>query len=232
MQKNVYFPMLFAVLGFSFVIMFHECGHFIAAKLCGLNVPVFSLGFGPALFKIFFYNTTFQIALIPLGGYVSFDPILFSLLPFLKQTIIIFAGIFANIILAFALILFCYEDEKKHFFATFWYVIRNLQALTAKVLLKGNEEKILVGPFGIMRGMSQSYKENLCVYFLSIALLSLNVALFNILPLPLLDGGKFVQITIDAIFGPQPALVIFLISLFLLYILITVVGNLQTKKAQ
>lgn len=231
MRKNEYFPIVFAMLGFSFVIIIHEFGHFLAAKLCGLGVPVFSLGFGPALFKIFFYNTHFQVSLIPLGGYVSFDPTAFSLIPYMQQVIIVLAGIFANIIFSYIVILFCYRNKNQNSLVSFFYVLTHVQELSTKTFLRGNENKAFVGPFGIMSGIFESYKESICTYFLSISLLSLNLALFNVLPLPLLDGGKFVQITVDAIFGPQPILVIFLISLFLLYVLITVVGNLQARKA-
>jgi len=232
MKKGEYFPLVFSILGFSFIIIIHEFGHFLAAKWCGLEVSVFSLGFGPALFKIFFYNTSFQISLIPLGGYVSFDPVAFSLISYVKQVVIVLAGIFANIVFAYMLILFCYKDKKAHSFFTFFYVLSHIQELSSKTFLKGNENKAFVGPFGIMYGISESYKEDLCTYFLSLSLLSLNLALFNVLPLPLLDGGKFVQITVDALFGPQPGLVIFLISLFLFFILMTIISNLTVEKAE
>lgn len=58
------------VLGIGLVIFVHESGHFLAARLCKVRVHVFSLGFGPRLLAWRRGHTTFQIAAIPLGGYV------------------------------------------------------------------------------------------------------------------------------------------------------------------
>jgi len=60
--------MLVLVLGV--VIVFHELGHFIAAKLVGVRVEVFSFGFGPRLFGVRRGPTDYRVSLIPLGGYV------------------------------------------------------------------------------------------------------------------------------------------------------------------
>ncbi|MBK7877551.1 MAG: site-2 protease family protein [Planctomycetes bacterium] len=58
-------------LGIGGVIFLHECGHFFAARWCGVRVECFSLGFGPKLFGWKRGPTTYQLALLPLGGYVK-----------------------------------------------------------------------------------------------------------------------------------------------------------------
>jgi len=58
------------VLGIGLVIFVHEAGHYFAARLCGVRVHVFSLGFGPRLFAWRRGHTDYQIAAVPLGGYV------------------------------------------------------------------------------------------------------------------------------------------------------------------
>ncbi|HIG10229.1 MAG: RIP metalloprotease RseP [bacterium] len=58
------------VLGIGLVIFVHESGHFFAARWCGVRVHVFSLGFGPRLMSWTRGHTTYQIAAVPLGGYV------------------------------------------------------------------------------------------------------------------------------------------------------------------
>ncbi len=58
------------VLGIGLVIFVHEAGHFMAARLCKVRVVVFSLGFGPRLFGWRRNGTDYQIAAVPLGGYV------------------------------------------------------------------------------------------------------------------------------------------------------------------
>jgi regulator of sigma E protease len=53
------------------LIFFHELGHFFAARLCGVGVEKFSLGFGPRLFGKKVGMTDYRISAIPLGGYVK-----------------------------------------------------------------------------------------------------------------------------------------------------------------
>src|SRR5262249_5252851 len=62
-----------AGLGLGLVIFIHELGHFAVAKWCDVHVQTFSIGFGPALPGCSFQygETTYKIALFPLGGYVK-----------------------------------------------------------------------------------------------------------------------------------------------------------------
>ncbi|WP_320169349.1 RIP metalloprotease RseP [Maridesulfovibrio sp.] len=53
------------------LIFFHELGHFLAARMLGIGVKTFSLGFGPRLAGITWGSTNYRLSLIPLGGYVS-----------------------------------------------------------------------------------------------------------------------------------------------------------------
>src|SRR5512133_1556024 len=53
------------------LIFVHELGHFIAAKLLGVKVVRFSIGFGPRLFGFTRGETEYRIAALPLGGYVK-----------------------------------------------------------------------------------------------------------------------------------------------------------------
>jgi regulator of sigma E protease len=63
-------PFIFVL---SIVVFFHEFGHFIIARLCGVKVLVFSIGFGPELAGFFDrHGTRWKISAIPLGGYVKF----------------------------------------------------------------------------------------------------------------------------------------------------------------
>ena len=53
------------------MVLVHEFGHFAVAKLCGIRVEVFSIGFGKRLFGFRRGDTEYQIAAVPLGGYVK-----------------------------------------------------------------------------------------------------------------------------------------------------------------
>lgn len=60
---------LYGILCLFFLIVFHEFGHFIAAKLFGVKVESFSIGFGPVLLHRTVRGTDYRLSLIPLGGY-------------------------------------------------------------------------------------------------------------------------------------------------------------------
>lgn len=59
-----------AVIGLGFLILAHEFGHFIVAKLTGMRVEEFSLGFGRYLVSKRIGETIYGISALPLGGYV------------------------------------------------------------------------------------------------------------------------------------------------------------------
>ncbi|GAA7234342.1 RIP metalloprotease RseP [Helicobacter pylori] len=60
-----------AVLILAFLIFVHELGHFTIARICGVKVEVFSIGFGKKLCFFKLFGTQFALSLIPLGGYVK-----------------------------------------------------------------------------------------------------------------------------------------------------------------
>jgi regulator of sigma E protease len=63
-------PFLFVL---TIVVFFHELGHFLMARLCGIKVLVFSVGFGPEIAGFYDrYGTRWKISAVPLGGYVKF----------------------------------------------------------------------------------------------------------------------------------------------------------------
>ncbi|MGN8445829.1 RIP metalloprotease RseP [Helicobacter pylori] len=60
-----------AVLMLAFLIFIHELGHFTIARICGVKVEAFSIGFGKKLCFFKLFGTQFALSLIPLGGYVK-----------------------------------------------------------------------------------------------------------------------------------------------------------------
>jgi len=62
---------IIAILMFSFIILFHEFGHFIVAKLNHIDVEEFSLGMGPCLLKKVYHGTQYSLRLLPIGGYCA-----------------------------------------------------------------------------------------------------------------------------------------------------------------
>jgi len=107
---------LIALLVLSVLIFFHELGHFTAARLLGVQVDVFSIGFGKRLWTKKIGKTEWSLSAIPLGGYVkmkgqddadptkkSYDPDSYNAKKPWQRIIILLAGPFANFLLAFLL---------------------------------------------------------------------------------------------------------------------------------
>jgi regulator of sigma E protease len=111
---------LLIVLGI--MVLVHEFGHFAVAKLCGIRVEVFSIGFGKRLFGFRRGDTEYQVSAIPLGGYVKMagetfgdgqpsdpaapvtnDPGNFNAHPRWQRILVALAGPIANFILALVL---------------------------------------------------------------------------------------------------------------------------------
>ncbi len=73
MSPYILWPLsiLLGVFIFSLAVFIHELGHFVVARLLGLRADVFSIGFGPALWKRQLGSTEVRFSAIPFGGYVS-----------------------------------------------------------------------------------------------------------------------------------------------------------------
>ena len=70
---NNVWPYLVAILLFLILIIIHEFGHFISAKLLGVRVNEFAVGFGPKIFSKQGKETKYSFNLIPLGGYCAME---------------------------------------------------------------------------------------------------------------------------------------------------------------
>lgn len=62
-----------ALLVFGVLIAVHELGHFLAAKICGVQVNEFSIGMGPAIWKRTGKETEYSLRLLPVGGYCAME---------------------------------------------------------------------------------------------------------------------------------------------------------------
>jgi len=103
------------ILLVGLIVILHELGHFVAAKLCRIRVEAFSFGFGPRLFGLKYGDTDYKVCLLPLGGFVKMtgenpteesadeiasDPAAFTSHPRWQRMLIGLAGPTVNILLA------------------------------------------------------------------------------------------------------------------------------------
>ena len=70
-MTSALYTLVGAVLVLGVMILVHEFGHFAAAKLMGVRVEVFSIGFGKRLLGFRRGDTDYRISALPLGGYVK-----------------------------------------------------------------------------------------------------------------------------------------------------------------
>jgi regulator of sigma E protease len=105
------------------IVILHELGHFVMAKLFGVRVEAFSFGFGPRLFGFKYGDTDYKVCLLPLGGFVKMtgenlteesadeiasDPSAFTAKPRWQRMLIGLAGPVVNFMLALLLMFFYY----------------------------------------------------------------------------------------------------------------------------
>ncbi|MCQ2454902.1 MAG: site-2 protease family protein [Clostridia bacterium] len=305
-----FWPYLIAVLLFLILIIIHEFGHFIAAKLSGIKVNEFAVGFGPKLFSKKFGETTYKFNLIPLGGYCamegeeesSSDTRAFCNKSAIKRFFVVIMGAIFNLLLGFVLIGITlipqdsfttttvagfYEDStsniggleigdkiikvgNRRIITTYdlSYAFTNVDdgKLDMTVLRNGEKVKLnnvsfksetekgisylkvdfyvvgkkktvlsfisesfktsvsnclvvwrslidlisgkygisaMSGPVGVTVAISSVAKQNLQAVIPIMALISINLGIFNLLPLPALDGGRLLFILIEIIFGKK-----------------------------
>ncbi|MFT7622414.1 MAG: regulator of sigma E protease [Myxococcota bacterium] len=117
----VYFALLLGSL-----IFFHEFGHFIVARMCGVRVLEFSIGFGPQVGAFVRNGTIYRIGALPLGGYVKMlgaDPLeevpeeheegSFASKALWQRTLIVLAGPVFNLILPLFVFFFLFLGQKE-----------------------------------------------------------------------------------------------------------------------
>lgn len=118
-------PILIGALVLGLMVLVHEWGHFLAAKLLRIRVDIFSVGFGPRLFGVRRGSTDYRFSAFPLGGYVrmagdnpaeerSGSPNEFLSRPRWQRALVVLAGPVTNLLFAVVLLtgLFSYRYER------------------------------------------------------------------------------------------------------------------------
>lgn len=332
---NNIWPYAVAILLFLILIVIHEFGHFIAAKLLGVRVNEFAIGFGPKLFKWGKGETKYAVNLVPLGGYcamegeeeASGDERAFCNKKPWRRFLIVVMGAVFNLILGLILVSITlipqkrfttttvdsfYENavssqsglregdkiikvEGRRIFSTYdlSYAFSNvddgsidmtvkrdgkkvelndvkfasenydgINYLSVDFYVKGREKTFISfidhtfdtavsncavvyrsladlitgrygisaisGPVGVTAAIGSVAKQNLFDIIPIMALITINLGLFNLLPLPALDGGRLVFILYEMIFKkPVPQKyesIVHAVGLALLLLLMVVVS--------
>ncbi|GHU58180.1 hypothetical protein FACS1894133_2450 [Clostridia bacterium] len=173
--------MLLIVL--SIVIIIHEVGHFVTARLFKIKISEFAFGIGPIIFKRKFKrtDTTYTLRAIPIGAYVTLnDDNDFTNTPIWQRIIFTLAGGFVNIVIGLIICVVIKLDFIHMFTESFYYIARG-----------GN----FIGPIVILYVTFT----NLYDFLVFVSILSLEVGLLSVLPIPGLDGAKAMLLAIEGL---------------------------------
>lgn len=200
----------------GFLILIHETGHFVVAKLCKVRVNEFAIGFGPTIWKKQGKETKYALRLIPLGGFISMEGEeelsdkegSFSKTSIPKRVAIVAAGAIVNII--FALIVYFILATSYNFQVTNnWssaltfagektgtFITSTFEGLKQLFTGKAGLDQMM-GPVGISEVVAKT--NGMFEFINMIAIVSLSLGVTNLLPIPALDGGKILLLIIEAI---------------------------------
>lgn len=189
---------LFIIGLVGFLILIHELGHFLAARWVGMPIARFSIGFGPLLCSFRRGGTQFGLAWFPFGGYVLSDvkdEREFLNIPAGRRILFSLGGPAANVLLSVLLFSMLNamsgNTSAMNLLIDPWRQTAELIASIFMVIPKlfANPQQ-LSGIVGIVTEGREYVGFNLMRAIHFAILLNLNLAVFNMLPLPALDGGK------------------------------------------
>lgn len=192
----------------GFLVLIHETGHFLVARLCKVKVKEFAIGFGPTIWQKQGKETKYALRLIPLGGFVSMEGEeersdkegSFSNSSVSKRIAIVVAGGLVNIIFAILVYIILMTimtgNFSKALSATGAFAFSIVESL--KLLFSGGVTvDQLMGPVGISEVVAQT--SGIAEFIYILALISMSLGVTNLLPFPPLDGGKVVLLLIEGI---------------------------------
>ncbi|HEY2291913.1 MAG TPA: site-2 protease family protein [Thermoanaerobaculia bacterium] len=194
---------VFGVL--SLLIVVHEAGHLLAAKLVGLPIESFSVGLGPKLWARRWGRVEYVLRAFPLGGFVvpAIEESEIRIVPLGRRLVFFLGGPLAN--LAVTLPLFALSNVLRYGFSLFALLVapfqqaaagcRQMLALVAEAFARPESLSGVVGI--VVEGGKAAQSGMILELTLS---LTLSLALLNLLPIPMLDGGQIVMGCLEELF--------------------------------
>lgn len=192
----------------GFLVLIHETGHFLVARLCKIKVNEFAIGFGPVIWKKQGKQTKYALRLIPLGGFVSMEGEeersdeegSFSKASVSKRIAVVVAGGLVNIVFAIITYIILISIMTGSIGTAISYTGDFIFSMVDSLRLLftgGVSVDQLMGPVGISEVVAQT--NGIMDFIYVLALISMSLGVTNLLPFPPLDGGKAVLLLIEAI---------------------------------
>ena len=192
----------------GFLVLIHEAGHFLVARLCKIKVNEFAIGFGPLIWSKETEKTKYSIRLIPLGGYVNMlgeeersdEEGSFSKASIPKKIAIVAAGGLVNIVFAvvlYVILIAIVTGNIGEAISSSGDLIMAMVESIKLLFTGGVSVDNLMGPIGISEVVAQT--SGIIDFLYIMALVSVSLGFTNLLPFPPLDGGKILIYIIEAI---------------------------------
>ena len=188
-------------------ILVHEAGHFYVGKLAGIEMEIFSIGFGPKLMELKYHGTKYRLSLIPLGGYVLpkiTDEEEFFLLSPWKRILMAAGGPLASLVLPWLVFILLnilktglnFEGVLVQPLVQVTQVLGSMLEALTKLFQHSTQ---LSGIVGIVSDGGKFIGFDLFNGLSFLALISMNLMVMNLIPLPVLDGGKILLYFLEII---------------------------------
>ena len=191
----------------SFLILIHELGHLIAAKLSHIPIELFSVGFGPKLWSFRLGQTEYRISALPIAGYVLpriKDPDDFFQIRSSKRIAFALGGPLANIILAVICLGFLNALTMGFsFYVVLIFPFVQIAKITSQFLYAlpsvfSSPDK-LSGVIGMVAMGGQMIAGDFLNILNLAIMLNINFAVLNLLPILPFDGGKILFCLLEKI---------------------------------
>ena len=192
---------IFVILIFALCIVIHEFGHFLAAKSVGIPIQTFGIGFGPAVLKWRMFGTEFRLSPLLIGGYVqpSIGPEeIKQRISKPKRLLFYLSGPLANAVspmILFMVAALVFRGFDAQILAIPGKMLGFVWDLLKEVATSADSAE-LAGPIGIVNEGAKEMESFVSagVFFFMI---SMNLAIFNLLPIPVLDGGRIATMFVE-----------------------------------
>ncbi len=193
----------------ALLIVIHEFGHLVAAKMVKIPIARFSVGFGPRLWGFKRGETEYWLSPVPLGGYVLplTDEEGLARFSLAKRILFYLGGPLANTLVALLSISVLNIVSSGISFSTalihpLTEVIKNAYHIITALPALFQQPENISGIVGIV-ALGGDYVDGNISRLITLAIiLNLNLAVFNLLPLPPLDGGKIILLLLEKIHKP------------------------------
>lgn len=201
---------LLILLVLGTIILIHEFGHLLAAKATGIPIRRFSVGFGPRLWSFQRGTTEYRISLVPIGGYVlpegesEKDFLCYSAS---RRILFSLGGPLANMAAAFAGLSAAYAVGQDFTFSSLvvkplidlYRLVEEIVFLLPALFSTPDQ---MSGVVGIVSWGGRPEGMTIAALLTFFVLLNVNLAFFNMLPLPPLDGGKILFALLEKVYRP------------------------------